>query len=486
MAGIVARMGDSESEDIGNPADIPPSRGLTSDSRMPNIVLFIIDDAGREKFRLSGKPADSFGYVKTPNIDALCERGVNFTRAVCAPACSMTRMWAEFGRYGFRTGMGFLAESGAQPVLPNEIALPRMVKQVFGNSVRCGKFGKNHIATSANGNEKQPVQSGWDAWTGTLANLVRGVQDYYSWNRYVTRANPEKYAMARCNRYVTTQQVDDAIEWVNNGDTEPFVCWVAFNAPHFPLHRPPAALYDTSLYQLPTMDAPNSSVPTQQLYFAAMLQAIDTEIGRFRAEIGPDKDQDTYYFVLADNGSTSGVVSSPYQTSHAKFSVYQLGVNIPLFVAGPTVDLPGRSSDAIVSLTDLPRTIIELLGGTWSDVTTLTPYDGVSIKALIENHSAASSRSTAYTENFTPNGANLNAATPGSRAIQGTQYKLLWFNTGTTFPQTTGTTSEFYDLIADPNETVNLTPAGSIAGLTAGQLTAWNSLVATAQTLLAT
>lgn len=462
-----------------------PKFGLTSEVDVRNVILLILDDIGREQIRSSGKAADSGGFAPQPVLDALAARGVTFTRAYSTPACSMTRACAHAGRYGFHGGWGGLIESSEQPVLLTETCLPRMITQATDGAVRSGMFGKHHISTFANGRERHPVEIGFERYRGCLRNLERGSEDYYSWNRYSQDRGQAEATVTRCNTWAPSQTFQDALDWIREVG-EPFFAWIALNTPHTPHQRPPEHLYDTTTYVLPTRDPPSQSLGTLTPYFKAMIQAADTDIGLFLEALGQDILGNTYVIVIGDNGTTASVVNSPYTASHAKSTVYEGGCNIPMIVAGPTVALPGRRNSALIHCVDLPRTIVELLGGDWNLVSTLTPYDGVSFRDAIESAGSLGSRTSLYLEIFSPNGPNLNAASAGSRAIVGQQYKLIWKQPGTAFPYTSAPVSEFYDLLADENELTNLTPTGGTGTLTGPQLAAYSALASTVTSLLST
>lgn len=455
---------------------------------MPNLILWIDDDRGREQVRLSGRAADAAGYPPQPTWDSLAARGVTFTRAYSMPACSMTRANGLTGRYGFHTGLGGLAEGTAQPLLLDELCLPQMLKQASEGAVRTAAFGKWHVSTFANGAAKHPCAVGFEQWSGSLRNLERGSEDYYSWNRWEHRQGWGRALVERNTTWTPTQMVDDALAWLATiGADEQFFLWLAPNAPHVPYQRPPEGLYDPELYPLATRDAPaGAGLSVNTPYFKAMQQASDSEFGRLLNALPNNLKGNTYVVAGADNGTSPGVVNAPYNSAMSKSTVYELGCNVPLVIAGPGVDLPGRKCSEMVHWVDLPRTFVELMGYSWSDVSGYrTPYDGVSAATLVSSRTATSQRANTYLEIFSPNGANLHAAAAGSRAIMDTQYKLVWRGSSTTFPQTSPA-SEFYDLAVDPLELSNLTPAGSTAGLTAPQLARWTALTVVAGTLLST
>src|SRR5690348_16305748 len=222
---------------IGDP--LPQFGGMTSEVDVRNVILVVIDDLGVEQVRSSGKPADAAGFAPQPTLDALAARGVSFSRFYTAPACSMTRAKAKTGRHEFHTGMGGLAESTEQPLLLAETCLPRMIDLSTAGAVRCWMTGKHHISTFANGRERHPVLIGYEYWAGSLRNLERGSEDYYSWNRFEDRRGWPQAHVTRCNEWAPRQNFADALAWIREGP-EPFFCWIAVYVPHTPYQRPPA------------------------------------------------------------------------------------------------------------------------------------------------------------------------------------------------------------------------------------------------------
>ena len=77
------------------------SAGLASlfgASAKPNIVYILADDLGFAELGCNG--SDRY---KTPNIDALANSGVRFTRFYTVPLCGPSRAMILTGRYGFQT-----------------------------------------------------------------------------------------------------------------------------------------------------------------------------------------------------------------------------------------------------------------------------------------------------------------------------------------------------------------------------------------------
>lgn len=71
----------------------------------PNILLVLLDDAGFMDFGAYG------GDAATPNIDALAERGVMFSRFYMSPQCGPSRAMLMTGRDNHEVGLGSIPEA---------------------------------------------------------------------------------------------------------------------------------------------------------------------------------------------------------------------------------------------------------------------------------------------------------------------------------------------------------------------------------------
>ena len=92
-------------------------------------------------------------------------------------------------------------------------------------------------------------------------------------------------------------------------------------------------------------------MPAQGLqdYFYAMIEAMDTLIGRLLASLDSETRENTYVIFLGDNGTSSNVISAPFRAGRAKGTIYEGGVNVPLIITGPGVH-GGGVSEALVKL----------------------------------------------------------------------------------------------------------------------------------------
>ena len=224
--------------------------------------------------------------------------------------------------------------------------------------------------------------------------------------------------------YTTEVLTDLAIDWVDN-QTQPWFLWLAYNAPHTPFHIPPAEMHSQGA--LPEY---NDNLDGT-LYYMAAIEAMDYQIGRLLENMPTDALDNTIIIFIGDNGTPGQVAQSPYARRKAKGSLYQGGVNIPLFVSGKGVNRTGVDNSLIGS-TDLYSTIAELAG-----INSSTIYDSKSFKDLLNTTTAQ--RAYQYTE--------LGDGADSEWAISNGIYKLIRNPNGT---------EEMYDLATDPYENENL------------------------------
>jgi arylsulfatase A-like enzyme len=208
--------------------------------------------------------------------------------------------------------------------------------------------------------------------------------------------------------------------------------WVAFAAPHSPFHKPPNGLHSKD--SLPATGASNRA------YFEAMVEAMDTEIGRL---LGSVNLATTTVIFVGDNGTTGSAIRPPYPSSKDKGTLYQGGVHVPLLIAGAGVNAPDRMVTELVNTADLFPTILQLAGIDPSGVVPAgTRTDGVSLLPYVENRAHPRPRAWAFAEQF-PTRYN----TRWQRTIRDDRYKLIEGADGG---------REFYDLGADAFEARNL------------------------------
>jgi arylsulfatase A-like enzyme len=370
-------------------AALPLQGVLPQPTSRANVLIVVADDLGVD---MVGAYGEGSAPPATPVIDGLAAQGVLFRNVWSNPVCSPTRAALLTGRPAFRTGIGFIVDAAPDNLaLPlSEITLPEMLALGTGGKYRSAAFGKWHLGNEAVGGALAPNLAGFDHFAGALSNFY-APESYTNWTRVVDGA------VSQSTVYATTDTVDSALAWLADAP-EPWLCYVAFNAPHYPVHAPPAGLHSVDL----TQAGPLSEDPAP--YYRAMVQALDTELGRLLAGVAPPKLARTTVVFLGDNGTPGEVVSRPFPSDHAKGTLHEGGINVPLIVTGPRVQVPGSESLGLVSITDVFATVAELAKVDLDQTLPGLPLDSRSLLPYLKDPATPSLRKTVFSELFHPNG----------------------------------------------------------------------------------
>ncbi len=427
----------------------------------PNILLIIADDMGIETLASYGVGQSP---ASTPTLDRLADGGLRFDNFWSQPICSPTRATMLTGRYGFRTGvtrptgddeyMGFMPEPPPKPegtpaeccgrgqdspagppfrlgvggpgLGHQEITLPRLLTEAGSGAYATAAIGKWHLADTNNGWEQHPNHVGFDHFAGLMRGFPEG---YYAWTKVVNGEFSEQ------SGYGPSAKVDDALQWIEARQERPWFVWLAFNTPHTPLHRPPLDLISDSHTDLdPNINPMEDPLP----YFHAMIEAMDSEIGRLLAGIDAATLANTYVIFMGDNGTTRQASTPPFQRGRVKGSIYEGGIRVPLIVAGPGVS-DGAVTAALVNSTDMFASILELGGVNLAEALPADlVHDSVSFVPYLSAPGRPSLREWIYADEMTP----AEGMQGGDFAIRDERFKLV---------RRSGD-DELYNLAADPYE----------------------------------
>lgn len=389
---------------------LTPAATASSAAAPGNILVLLADDLGVD---MVGAYAEGSDLPPTPVIDSLARQGVLFRNVWSNPVCSPTRATLVTGRYSFRTTVGGVIISGVAGLPLDEWTLPELLDSRPDLGYSHAWIGKWHLGDVSTGGLMSTNMAGFSHYAGPQNGIhpVQGVPSqlaYYEWSK-VTNGE-----LTTSTTYNTIETVDDALSWISS-TTGPWVCFVAFCAPHTPFHEPPAELHTIELPELCQHDAPRP-------YFKATVQALDTEIGRLLDGLGDQRDDTTIVF-LGDNGTAGQVSVAPFAQDHAKGTLFEGGVNVPLIVAGPTVASPGSECGALVNTTDLFATVAELAGVDLADdMPDDITLDSVSLTPYLADPELSPLRSHVFAEWFRLNGKSV-AET--RRAIRDERHKLI-------------------------------------------------------------
>jgi arylsulfatase B len=411
--------------------------------KVRNIVLILADDMGVDMLKVYNEGTD---FPQTPTIDRLRAEGVLFRNVWSYPNCSPTRATILTGRYGFRTGiMDIIGSDSLVALLLDELTIPEILDLNPQAQHTHAAIGKWHLGNCLNGDRDSPNLSGFSHYAGSLANVSSSDQSFFHWDKTVNGKT------SRVHVYATTDNVNDAIHWIQN-QTGPWFLYLPFNAPHRPWEVPPhhlvspttlERLKDTDGLLLPAGTLCTDDNKTLRACYVAMIEAMDHEIGRLLNTLPPEVRAQTSVIFLGDNGTPGETTVLPFQRNQAKSSLFEGGINVPLIISGAGVVNPNRESTALVNTTDMFATILELATG--QDILELVPLDipldSISLVPILNNIDLEH-RGFIYSELFSP--TRLKLQSRFGQVIRNKRYKLRRF---TMPPQ-----DAFYDLVADPFE----------------------------------
>jgi arylsulfatase B len=381
---------------------------IETNSSKPNILLIIADDMGKD-----ATTGFSEGIIKpnTPNINSIKNDGISFNNFWVYPTCSPTRASIITGKYGFRTNVNW-----ANDILSDsETILQNYINQQTNNAYYTSLIGKWHLFGNGT-NISNPELMGMDYYAGLFGG---GVQSYDQWML------AEDGLLTSQTAYITEKFTDLAIDRINSQE-KPWFLWLAYTAPHTPFHAPPSNMHTQG--NLPDYSTGMDAMP----YYMAAIEAMDFQIGRLLDSIPENERNNTIIIFIGDNGTPNQVAQSPYSSSTVKGSIYQGGINTPLFVSGQGVTRIGHEDDNLITSTDLFATIAQIAGSSTSEINDSKSFQPLFTEPL-------NIRNFQYSE--------LNDGTNNIWTISNGEYKL--------FVNTSGN-QEMYNLSTDPYEGNNL------------------------------
>jgi arylsulfatase len=199
----------------------------------PNVVLILNDDMGYSDLGCYG------GEVMTPNLDRLAANGLRFSSFYNTARCSPSRASLMTGLHPHQTGIGILTyDSGPEGYAGNLnhrcVTIPQVLKAAGYRTYMSGKW---HVASSLKKpTDAWPLQRGFDAFYGTII----GAGSFYDPNT-LTRGNENIEREARAPGFFYTDAIsDNACAFIDEHcrahADRPFFEYVAYTAPHWPLH----------------------------------------------------------------------------------------------------------------------------------------------------------------------------------------------------------------------------------------------------------
>jgi len=197
----------------------------------PNIVIILADDLGYADLGCYGSE------IATPNIDRLAAQGVRFAQFYNTARCCPTRASLLTGLYSHQAGVGHMTRDDGKPgyrgFLSERCATIAELLRAQGYATFMS--GKWHLGMQR---PHWPVDHGFDRSYAFLS----GACNYFRPEPHRRMAiDDQPYVPPKENFYMTDAISDHAVEFVARAAAgkKPFFLYVAYTAPHAPLHALP-------------------------------------------------------------------------------------------------------------------------------------------------------------------------------------------------------------------------------------------------------
>jgi arylsulfatase A-like enzyme len=314
----------------------------------PNLVFVLADQWRAQAFGYAGDP-----NVKTPHIDTLASRSINFRNAVSVcPVCTPQRAALLTGRLPTTTGM-FLNDL----YLPSEeLCMAEIFKAAGYNTAYIGKWHLDgHGRDSCIPRERR---QGFDYW-----KVLECTHDYNQ-SYYYAGDDPVKRQWEGYDAYA---QTEDANAYIRSqvGASQPFLLFVGFGGPHFPHDNAPGEL--KALYPPEALTLRPNVPPGQEAHSRKELQgyyahctAIDRCVGNLYQTLEETGLADNTIFVFtSDHGDMHG---SQGMRSWRKQLPWDESVCVPFLCRYPAIHRAGRIEETPLDTQDILPSLLALAG----------------------------------------------------------------------------------------------------------------------------
>jgi arylsulfatase A-like enzyme len=452
--------------------------------KRPNILLIYTDD---HSYRTIGCYPQAYPWVKTPNIDALAEKGVRFEYAYIGTWCMPSRATMLTGHHQF--GVNSMRMEGEYPGSAYDPAKAPFWPKVFREQGYCtSQIGKWHTGTDTGANRDWDHQIVWNR-----PRYPKNAGNYFYDQLIETNGGAPKVTKGySTDNY--TNWAEDFIRGENRDEEKPWYLWVCYGAVHGPFtpaerHReaypgltvpvpkdiyPPRAGKPAYMQKVNKW-APNADgVPEMAGGFGGQtvegttsihgntldgwvrqyhqgVRALDESVGRLVTSLKESGQyENTLIVFTSDQGFAWG-----QHGFHTKLAPYDANIRSPLIVSMPSQLPTGKVVPHPVAGVDLIPTFFR-----FANIDLPWKMHGHDLTPLLKNpdsewkHPALTSftaRSYGADTNQVPadtTETNINGI-PWYFMLRENKYKYIRYTVE-------GETEELYDLDADPEELTNL------------------------------
>lgn len=201
-------------------------------SEQPNILLILNDDMGYSDIGCYG------GEIQTPTLNRLAENGIRFTSFYNTARCCPSRASLLTGLYPHQADVGHMVgndhlDGYLGDLSRNAVTIAEVLKAA---GYRTAISGKWHVTGDYEDGHNWPAQRGFDE----VFTMLSGAGSY--WDPCMLRRGNEPVRLEP-GQYFTDAISDEAVAQLEKHHAahpeQPLFQYVAYTAPHWPLHALP-------------------------------------------------------------------------------------------------------------------------------------------------------------------------------------------------------------------------------------------------------
>ena len=319
----------------------------------PNILLIFADDVGTDAIGCYGGQSHP-----TPHIDSIASAGIKFNHCYAMPVCHPSRICLMTGKYPFRFGAAGKRWGG----FPEEAESETISHEMKRLGYRTAVAGKWQLCMMKD-DPMHPGRLGFDRW------MLFGWHEGARYNDPLLYVNGQQLESTE-GRFGPDEYVEFLVDFMEDSKRG--------NQPFF-------AYYPMALCHDVTNDLKDQTVPfytdNRWMTYAEMISAMDDRIGRLLDELDRlDLAKNTLVLFVTDNGTAAssffdvnenGVmqrrpvfnIQDGEVVRGGKGRLLDTGTRVPMLARWPGEIAEGTVTDAMVDLTDLLPTVVEIGGG---------------------------------------------------------------------------------------------------------------------------
>lgn len=333
-----------------------PSFGQIKKPSKPNIVIFFIDDMGRQDLSCYGTD-----FYRTPAIDQIATNGAKFTNAYSAcTVCSPTRAALMTGKYPARLHITDWIQGKNMPwaklAVPDWRMYLPLKEKTIAESLKEVGYDTWHVGKWHLGDDEKywPQHQGFDV--NIAGNFKGSPIKNGKYNGYFSPYGLEMMEDGPTGEYLTDRLTDEAIKLIkNHHDGKPFF----LNLAHYAVHTPIQGKEEKTKKYQALLKQPD---PQKNPEYAAMIESVDESIAKVMKTLKEEKLlENTLIIFASDNGALASIsTSKPFR--EGKGWAYEGGTRTPLMIYWKGKIEGGKVIDEPAITMDIYSTIMDLVG----------------------------------------------------------------------------------------------------------------------------